>query len=209
MSTTHCQCRQMDTASVCYDFNKQTSEGTICTERSCDPSYKCDCGPQAQQFCKIVSSTRQIYKPTTPIADKSTYCVSATTTSEGAEVLEGATVPALKPLTGTDAEVGIWTDTQCACSLKSSMGPVVAGTCAVLSKMVGGNAFCTSRECKASDPAEMVCDIDGKSTCSRKKYNQDIYVLDNPEGPTVGEVPCQQKSVQKESVVCETNCATP
>lgn len=203
-SETHCQCLKLASASTCLDFVEKRGDGkSVCTERACEDSYKCSCDDSAKEYCERSSGTRDVYVKVEPLSDGKVECKKEQTATELATVLAGVPVPDQKPIGSSGiSQSGVWSATECACTTKGSLTD--PGMCPQFDHTDGPTKFCVSRACKISS-TDMICDISGKSICSRKQVQKTIFINDGTAAdPSF--VKCHEETVERETVECTSKC---
>lgn len=199
-NATACACREFASASTCLDTVATENGQTVCLDRPCHPSYKCDC--TGTDLCKREETTESNYQPVpgTPSDKGLAFCEIRPSTMMRTILVPGASVPTSSSLSGHGS--GVWTSKKCSCSLKTSFTNT-STKCLDLKRKNGSQDICTVRDCKKS--GDMVCDIDGKSTCTLASSTKEVYVNNGSNGIT-NEAKCSQVKVTTDIAKCVENC---
>lgn len=201
-NSTACACREFASSSTCLDTVATEDGQTVCLNRPCHPSYKCDC--TGTKLCSRKETTESSYQavPGTPSTKGLAFCEIRPTTLMRTFLVPGADVPTAVSLDGKRNGSGVWTSSRCSCSKKEKFTKS-STKCMDLARKDGSQDICTVRDCRTSH--DMVCDVNGKSTCDRKSTTKDIYVNQGNNG-VVGEAKCGLVSVTLDSITCTDNC---
>lgn len=201
-NSTACACREFASASTCLDTVATEDGQTVCLDRPCHPSYKCDC--TGTKLCSRKETTESSYQavPGTTSTKGLSFCDIRPTTMMRTFVVPGAEVPTAASLSGKGKGSGVWTSTRCSCSKKEKFTKS-STKCMDLARKDGNQDICTVRDCRTAH--DMVCDVDGKSTCDRKSTTKDIYV-NQGNNSVVREVNCSLVSVTLDAIACTENC---
>lgn len=197
---THCQCETTGKSTArCLNAVETLKDGrTKCEERDCRPSFKCSCG--GDRLCTRSSVKKEIFKAHESAGGKLFYCSNAQVQNEEVKVIPGASVSDFES-SSERQDIGVWSDTMCACSPASSLGKG-PGTCVDFDhNIAGGKALCNVRQCEESN--EMLCDITGKSVCSREYVSKEKYTDDGEAG---GFHTCHLEKEEVEVTKCEEKC---
>lgn len=202
---THCQCETTGKASAkCLDVVETLKDGRMkCEERDCKPSFKCSCG--GESLCTRASVQKDVYKAYAGAGGNFFYCNTKKIQNEDVKLMPGAPVP--EAAAAGSSNVGVWSDTKCACSPKASLGKG-PGVCAEFEHKTGDQSFCNVRQCAES--MDMQCDIGGKSICSRAFESKEKFVSDSESDGSKGEAggfhKCHLSNEQVEVAKCIEKC---
>lgn len=202
---THCQCETTGKSTAkCLDVVETLKDSRMkCEERDCKPSFKCSCG--GESLCTRASVQKNVYKADESAGGNLFYCSMKKIQNEDVKLMPGASVP--EAAASGSSNVGVWSDTKCACSPKASLGKG-PGVCAEFEHKTGNQSFCNVRQCAES--TDMQCDIVGKSICSRAFESKEKYASDGESDGSHGEADgfhkCHLAKEQVEVAKCIEKC---